>query len=88
FALLRKAHPTWSPTAIKSALMTTAKYLNNIGENITDLAMGEQSTPFVHGSRHLDPNRALNSGLVYDVVVDDYVAFLYAIGYDSKKITT
>ncbi|GKC05710.1 F-box/kelch-repeat protein-like protein [Tanacetum coccineum] len=50
-----------------------------IGENITDLAMGEQSTPFVHGSRHLDPNRALNSGLVYDVVVDDYAAFLWKL---------
>nr|XP_043623904.1 subtilisin-like protease SBT1.4 [Erigeron canadensis] len=87
-ALLRKAHPTWSPAAIKSALMTTAKYLDNIGENITDLATGEQSTPFVHGSGHVDPNRALNPGLVYDAGADDYVAFLCAIGYDSKKIAT
>ncbi|GJW37834.1 subtilisin-like protease SBT1.4 [Tanacetum coccineum] len=87
-ALLRKAHPTWSPAAIKSALMTTAKYLDNIGENITDLATGEQSTPFVHGSGHVDPNRALNPGLVYDAGVDDYVAFLCAIGYDSYKIAT
>ncbi|KAJ0745029.1 putative cucumisin [Helianthus annuus] len=87
-ALLRKAHPTWSPAAIKSALMTTAKYLDNIGENITDLATGVESTPFVHGSGHVDPNRALNPGLVYDVGVDDYVAFLCAIGYDSSKIAT
>lgn len=87
-ALLRKAHPTWSPAAIKSALMTTAKYLDNIGENITDLATGEQSTPFVHGSGHVDPNRALNPGLVYDAGVDDYAEFLCAIGYDSKKIAT
>ncbi|XP_071689145.1 subtilisin-like protease SBT1.4 [Rutidosis leptorrhynchoides] len=85
-ALLRKAHPTWSPAAIKSALMTTARFLDNIGENITDLATGVQSTPFVHGSGHVDPNRALNPGLVYDAGVDDYVAFLCAIGYDSKKI--
>ncbi|KAI3803335.1 hypothetical protein L1987_31485 [Smallanthus sonchifolius] len=87
-ALLRKAHPTWSPAAIKSALMTTAKYLDNIGENITDLATGVQSTPFVHGSGHVDPNRALNPGLVYDAGFNDYVAFLCAIGYDSNKIAT
>ncbi|GJY03361.1 subtilisin-like protease SBT1.4 [Tanacetum coccineum] len=87
-ALLRTAHPTWSPAVIKSGLMTTAKYLDNIGENITDLATGEQSTPFVHGSGHVDPNRVLNPGLVYDASVEDYVTFLCAIGYDSKKIAT
>ncbi|KVH92898.1 subtilisin-like protease SBT1.4 [Cynara cardunculus var. scolymus] len=87
-ALLRRAHSTWTPAAIKSALMTTAYYLDNKGEKITDLATGEQSTPFVHGSGHVDPNRALNPGLVYDTGVDDYVAFLCAIGYDSKKIAT
>ncbi|KAK1416915.1 hypothetical protein QVD17_26034 [Tagetes erecta] len=85
-ALLRKAHPTWSPAEIKSALMTTAKYIDDIGANITDLATGVQSTPFVHGSGHVDPNRALNPGLVYDAGFDDYVAFLCAIGYDSSKI--
>ncbi|GMH17573.1 hypothetical protein Nepgr_019414 [Nepenthes gracilis] len=59
-ALLRKAHPSWSPAAIKSALMTTAYYLDNSGNNITDLATGEQSSPFVHGSGHVNPNRALD----------------------------
>ncbi|XP_076925474.1 subtilisin-like protease SBT1.4 [Bidens hawaiensis] len=87
-ALLRRAHPTWSPAAIKSALMTTARYIDDIGENITDLATGVQSTPFVHGSGHVDPNRALNPGLIYDAGFDDYVAFLCAVGYDSYKIAT
>lgn len=85
-ALLRNAYPNWSPAAVKSALMTTSYYLDNSGKNITDLASGKQSSPFVHGSGHVDPNRALDPGLVYDIDVSEYIAFLCAIGYDSKKI--
>lgn len=86
-ALLRKAHPTWSPAAIKSALMTTAYNLDDTGKNITDLATGEESTPFVHGSGHVDPNRALDPGLVYDIGINDYVSFLCSVGYDSRRIS-
>lgn len=85
-ALLRNAYPNWSPAAVKSALMTTAYNLDNSGKNFTDLATGKQSSPFVHGSGHVDPNRALNPGLVYDIDTSDYIAFLCSIGYDSKKI--
>ncbi|XAR49881.1 Tripeptidyl-peptidase II [Bertholletia excelsa] len=84
--LLRKAYPQWSPAAIKSALMTTAYNLDNNGHNITDLASGDESTPFIHGSGHVDPNRALDPGLVYDITHSDYVAFLCAIGYDANRI--
>lgn len=85
-ALLRKAYPDWSPAAIKSALMTTAYNLDNGGRNIKDLASGDESSPFVHGAGHVDPNRALNPGLVYDIDVDDYVGFLCAIGYEPRRI--
>ncbi|RAL43845.1 hypothetical protein DM860_014346 [Cuscuta australis] len=86
-ALLRKAHPEWTPSAIKSALMTTTYNLDNSGSNFTDLATGKESNPFVHGSGHVDPNRALNPGLVYDLAVSDYVDFLCSIGYDNKRIS-
>ncbi|KAK4781159.1 hypothetical protein SAY87_017265 [Trapa incisa] len=85
-ALLRKAHPDWSPASIKSALMTTAYNLDDTGKNIGDLATGEESTPFINGAGHVDPNRALHPGLVYDIMPKDYIAFLCAIGYDSKRI--
>ncbi|KAI3411630.1 uncharacterized protein J3R85_017740 [Psidium guajava] len=85
-ALLRKAYADWSPAAIKSALMTTAYNLDNAGRNIKDLAGGDESSPFVHGAGHVDPNRALNPGLVYDIEVDDYVGFLCAIGYEPRRI--
>ncbi|XWS12159.1 hypothetical protein CRYUN_Cryun37aG0066000 [Craigia yunnanensis] len=85
-ALLKKAYPNWSPAAIKSALMTTAYSLDNSGNTIKDLATGEESSPFVYGAGHVDPNRALNPGLVYDIDDSEYVAFLCSIGYDSKRI--
>ncbi|KAG6496890.1 hypothetical protein ZIOFF_044766 [Zingiber officinale] len=85
-ALLRGAYPEWSPAAIKSALMTTAYNSDNAGEPIKDLATGAESTPFVRGAGHVDPNRALNPGLVYDATTDDYLAFLCAINYSPEQI--
>ncbi|XP_065866889.1 subtilisin-like protease SBT1.4 [Euphorbia lathyris] len=85
-ALLRKAYPNWSPAAIKSALITTAYDLDNSGETIYDLATGKESTPFVRGGGHVDPNTALDPGLIYDINTNDYISFLCSIGYDSKRI--
>ncbi|KAK9677038.1 hypothetical protein RND81_11G117900 [Saponaria officinalis] len=87
-ALLRNAHPNWSVSAIKSALMTTSYNLDNSGKSLTDLATGNPSTPFAHGSGHVDLNKALDPGLVYDSDTNDYVDFLCSIGYNQKKIST
>ncbi|KAK4349802.1 hypothetical protein RND71_029115 [Anisodus tanguticus] len=86
-ALLRKAYPKWTTSAIKSALMTTAYNVDNSGKTLTDLATGQESSPFVHGSGHVDPNRALDPGLVYDIDTKDYVDFLCSIGYDPIRIS-
>lgn len=86
-ALLKKVHPTWSSAAIKSALMTTAYNVDNTRQRLKDLATGKKSTPFAHGSGHVDPNRALDPGLVYDMSVTDYVGFLCSIGYTSTMIS-
>ncbi|KAL9244592.1 hypothetical protein vseg_018357 [Gypsophila vaccaria] len=86
-ALLRNVYPNWSVSAIKSALMTTAYNLDNAGKNLTDLATGNPSTPFAHGSGHVNPNKALDPGLVYDSDADDYIDFLCSIGYNQKEIS-
>ncbi|KAJ1281312.1 hypothetical protein BS78_04G296600 [Paspalum vaginatum] len=86
-ALLRQAHPDWSPAAIKSALMTTAYNVDNSGETIKDLATGAESTPFVRGAGHVDPNGALDPGLLYDAGTDDYIAFLCTLGYPASLIS-
>ncbi|KAF7152589.1 hypothetical protein RHSIM_Rhsim01G0228700 [Rhododendron simsii] len=66
-ALLRKAYWEWTPAAIKSALMTTVYNLYSTRRNFTDLATGDISTPFIHGARHVDPNR---EHLILDHPVD------------------
>ncbi|XP_035838460.1 subtilisin-like protease SBT3.18 isoform X2 [Helianthus annuus] len=60
-ALLKSAHPDWSPAAIKSALMTT-------------------------GAGHLNPLKAMDPGLVYDMNADDYILFLCNNGYTKDQI--
>lgn len=68
-ALLEQRHPDWSPMAVKSALMTTG----------TDLLDGPGSDPavaFAQGAGHVQPNDAVDPGLVYDSGVDDWTAFL------------
>ncbi|CAN6274216.1 unnamed protein product [Urochloa humidicola] len=85
-ALLRQAHPNWSPAAIKSALMTTAYNVDNAGGIIRDMTTGKASTPFVRGAGHVDPNRAVDPGLVYDAGADEYFTFLCALGYTAEQI--
>ncbi|CAO2040477.1 unnamed protein product [Urochloa humidicola] len=85
-ALLRQAHPDWSPAAIKSALMTTAYNVDNDGGIIRDMSTRKASTPFVRGAGHVDPNGAIDPGLVYDAGTDEYFTFLCALGYTAEQI--
>lgn len=85
-ALLKAAHPDWSPAAIRSALMTTAYTSYKNGEALQDVATGLPSTPFDHGAGHVDPVSALDPGLIYDATVDDYLGFLCALNYTSSQI--
>ncbi|XAR59829.1 Tripeptidyl-peptidase II [Bertholletia excelsa] len=85
-ALLKSAHPDWSPAAIRSAMMTTASIVDNKFLPMTDESSGKPSTPYDFGAGHLNLGRALDPGLVYDITNNDYVNFLCAIGYGPKTI--
>eukprot|EP00261_Vitis_vinifera_P025626 XP_010658504.2 PREDICTED: cucumisin [Vitis vinifera] len=76
-AYVKSFHPTWSPAAIKSALMTTATPMN-VKTN-TDLE-------FAYGAGHLNPVKAANPGLVYDAGAADYVKFLCGQGYSTENL--
>lgn len=73
-ALLRQAHPDWSPSAIKSALMTTAR------QDITADDGETAAHPFDFGAGHIVPNDALDPGLVYDAGDDEFDAFACGTG--------
>lgn len=85
-ALVKGAHLDWSPSAIRSALMTTAYTSYKNGKELVDISTGKPSTPFDHGSGHVNPVAALNPGLVYDLTVDDYLNFLCALNYTEAQI--
>lgn len=87
-ALLKTAHPDWSPAAIRSALMTTAYTAYKNGKLLQDVATGKPSTAFDHGAGHVDPVSAVNPGLVYDLGVEDYLNFLCALNYTSAQINS
>lgn len=85
-ALLKAAHPTWSPAAIKSALMTTAYVTDNANGTIADESTGAAAGAFDFGAGHVDPMRAMDPGLVYDLAPADYVNFLCNLNYTEANI--
>jgi len=85
-AFVKAAHPDWSPSAVKSALMTTAYTADNTDSPLLDAATNATATPWAFGAGHVDPVRALSPGLVYDASADDYVAFLCAVGVPPRQV--
>ncbi len=69
--LMKQAHPTWSPAAIKSALMTTA--YSTLDDKVAGAANG--LLPWSQGAGHVDPNKAIAPGLVYDAGKADFIAY-------------
>ena len=80
-ALLRQQYPSWTPAAIKSALMTT-------GYNTLPDAIASGNTrgilPFAQGAGHVNPNGASDPGLVYDATQADYMKYMCGVGISSK----
>uniref|UniRef100_A0A7N0TNH1 Uncharacterized protein n=1 Tax=Kalanchoe fedtschenkoi TaxID=63787 RepID=A0A7N0TNH1_KALFE len=79
-AYVKSFHPHWSPSAIKSALMTTATPMSDPYENQAELA---------YGTGQINPAKAADPGLVYDASEEDYVKYLCKYGgFDNKLVLT
>nr|XP_024927334.2 cucumisin-like [Ziziphus jujuba var. spinosa] len=76
-AYIKSFHPTWSPAAIRSSLMTTAKRLSS---------KINPDAEFAYGSGLINPIKAPYPGLVYDTDELDYVKFLCGAGYTNDDI--
>ncbi|KAK9084284.1 hypothetical protein Scep_030755 [Stephania cephalantha] len=88
-ALLKGAHQDWSPARIRSAMMTTAYVRDNSGNSLSDgFYVNTISDVWGYGSGHVDPEKAVDPGLVFDLTVDDYVQFLCGSGYSKNDIRT
>jgi subtilisin family serine protease len=67
-ALIKAAHPTWSPAAVKSALMTSAR----------DHA--SSADPFAQGAGFVQPNGAVDPGLVFDATPTEWRRYMVGLG--------
>nr|WP_314547608.1 S8 family peptidase [uncultured Massilia sp.] len=83
-AVLKQRHPTWSPAAIKSALMTTAydTFTDGLNGAVSwdATARTTGTLPWAQGAGHISPTAAADPGLVYDASEIDYARFLCGIG--------
>ncbi|PON53618.1 Subtilase [Trema orientale] len=84
--LVKAVHPSWSPSAIRSAIMTTASALDKKRRPILVDPDGRRGNAFDYGSGFMNPRKVLDPGLVYEAQTADYIAFLCAIGYDEKSV--
>jgi subtilisin family serine protease len=69
-ALLKEAHPDWSPATLKSAL-TTSAYRSVVSDDGTTPA-----NAFQMGAGHVNANKAIEPGLIYDTSTLEHEAYL------------
>ncbi|KOM57404.1 hypothetical protein LR48_Vigan11g043700, partial [Vigna angularis] len=77
-AYVKSFHPNWSPAAIRSAIITTAKPMS---QRIN------KEAEFAYGAGQVSPTRAVSPGLVYDMDDFAYVQFLCHEGYNGSTLS-
>ncbi|OWM82514.1 hypothetical protein CDL15_Pgr002089 [Punica granatum] len=75
-AYVKSLHPDWSPAAIRSALMTTA----------TPMKIRDKFEELSSGSGQINPTKAADPGLVYDIGMKNYIRHLCTEGYNDTMI--
>ncbi|KAM7255803.1 hypothetical protein ACFE04_011544 [Oxalis oulophora] len=78
-AYIKSVHPDWSPSAIKSAIMTTARPMSPTASS---------GAEFAYGSGHINPVKAANPGLVFDSTTQDFINMFCGLGFTDLQIKT
>ncbi|KAG8389856.1 hypothetical protein BUALT_Bualt01G0022300 [Buddleja alternifolia] len=84
-ATVKSRHPTWSSSAVKSAIMTTAIQTNNLNAPITT-ETGSRATPYDIGAGEISLFGPLQPGLVYETETMEYIQFLCNLGYNTSIV--
>ncbi|OIT30216.1 PREDICTED: CO(2)-response secreted protease-like [Nicotiana attenuata] len=84
-ATVKSVNPAWSPSAVKSAIMTTAIQTNNLKAPITTVS-GSKATPYDIGAGEASTSGPLKPGLVYETDVADYLQFLCSVSFNISQI--
>ncbi|KAE9586706.1 putative tripeptidyl-peptidase II [Lupinus albus] len=82
---LKSLNPTWSASAIRSAIMTSATQINNMKTPITTDS-GSLATPYDYGAGFITASGPLQPGLVYETSTVDYLNFLCYIGLNTTSV--
>lgn len=77
-AYVKSFHPSWSPAAVRSAIMTTAKPMSS---------RVNKDAEFAYGAGQVNPHRAVSPGLVYDMDDMPYIQFLCREGYSGASLS-
>ncbi|KAF8765424.1 hypothetical protein HU200_008569 [Digitaria exilis] len=83
-ALIKKAHHEWSPAAIKSAFVTTA---DPAGPDDALPGNATATSYFVTGAGEVNPVKAMDPGLVYDLGASDFIPYLCGMRLGENKIS-
>ncbi|RXH83817.1 hypothetical protein DVH24_009252 [Malus domestica] len=97
-ALIKSAHPNWSPAVIRSTLITIAIdhhscsiVTTNTRDTSFDSILADGSTKAsipltLVPATLIDPIKPMDPGLVYGMKTSEYVLFLCNIGYTGDQI--
>ena len=66
-------------------IMTTSNELNLKGKPIVDYNMVPANI-FATGAGHVNPSKANDPGLVYEIQPDDYIPYLCGLNYTNNEL--
>ncbi|XP_031285387.1 subtilisin-like protease SBT4.14 [Pistacia vera] len=76
-AYVKSFHPSWSPSAIKSAILTSATPMNRRVDRLAE---------FSYVAGQMNPQEAVSPGLIYDTNRMGYIQFLCHEGYTGSSL--
>ncbi|KAI0504446.1 hypothetical protein KFK09_015398 [Dendrobium nobile] len=86
-ALVRSKHLDWTPAEILSAIVTTSNdSWTAAGDLIADDILYKTAGIYATGAGQVNPNKAMDPGLVFGLTLNDYIGYLCGLGYEDWQV--